>query len=365
MRILHLETGKHLYGGAKQVYYLIKGLSSYPDVENELACPPGSAILDECREVADKCHTVTVKGDLDITFLFRFVLLLRSRSPDIVHVHSRRGADIWGALAARACGIKTVVSRRVDNPESPAIMRYKYSMYHGVIAISNAIRDELIREGIPGEKIYTVHSAVEYGEYQQECDRSWFRQEFDLEENAKAVGMIAQFISRKGHDSLIRAMPLILNESPDARFLLLGTGELFDSCQEKTRSMGLEYAVRMPGFRNDLKRILPCLQVVAHPASMEGLGVSLLQASAAGVPVVATAVGGIPEIVEHLKTGYLVPVDNSERLAKAVVNLLKNKSRAGEFASAGRKKAREKFSVEAMVKGNYRVYLEVLEDNSS
>jgi len=363
MRILHLETGKHLYGGAKQVYYLIKGLGSYTDVENELACPPDSAILEECRDVADKCHTVSVKGDLDITFLFRFVLLLRSRAPDILHVHSRRGADIWGALAARACGIKTVVSRRVDNPESSAIMRYKYSMYDGIIAISHAIKEVLVWEGIEEEKIYTVPSAVEYEDYQEECNDSWFRQEFDLEENAETVAMIAQFIPRKGHDTLIRAMPLILKECPEARFLLLGTGELFDSCQEKIEGMGLGYAVRMPGFRSDLQEILACLSLVVHPASMEGLGVSLLQASAAGVPVVATPVGGIPEIVGHKENGYLVPVEDSERLAKSVVEILTDKRKAREFARAGREKAREKFSVQSMVEGNYRVYLEVLEDN--
>lgn len=360
MRILHLETGRHLYGGAKQLQYLLSGLASYPDVQNELVCPQGSAIGKECANIADKCHPVPFKGELDVGFLFRLLRLFRARSPDIVHVHSRRGADIWGGLAARMCGIKSVISRRVDNPEARGIVKYKYGMYDRVITISQGIRDVLLKEGVPEEKIHCVPSAVDWENYQQDCDRTWFEQEFDLPDFARPVAMIAQFISRKGHDCLIRAMPSILRECPEARFLLLGTGGLYHSCRDRIREMGMEYAVRMPGFRDDLEKILSCLDLVVHPAQMEGLGVSLLQACAAGVPVVATPVGGIPEIVVQDENGYLVPVQDSERLAAAVVELLKDEPKRQEFARAGRSRVREKFDIQSMVKGNYRVYQELI-----
>ncbi len=354
-----METGRNFYGGAKQLQYLLEGLGSYQNVENELVCPSDSAILKECRHVVDKCHPVTFRGDLDIIFLFGLVQLLRDRSPDIVHVHSRRGADIWGGLAAKMCAVKSVISRRVDNPEPRAIVKYKYKMYDRIITISRGIGDVLINKGVPEEKVRCVPSAVKGEYYQGECDSHWFANEFNIPINAKPVGMIAQFIPRKGHECLIRAMPSILRECPEARFLLLGTGKLYASCLEQIKNMGLEYAVSMPGFRHDLERILPCLNLVVHPALMEGLGVSLLQASAAGTPIVATPVGGIPEIVVQGENGYLVPEKDAASLTNAVVDLLKDENKRMAFARAGRARVKEKFAVQSMLKGNYSVYREL------
>ena len=114
------------------------------------------------------------------------------------------------------------------------------------------------------------------------------------------------------------------------------------------------------GYRTDLERILPCLDLVVHPATMEGLGVSLLQAAAAGVPIVATRVGGIPEIVHDGVNGYLVEVGNTQAMIEAVLRLLRNPFEAKRLGRAGRDLVRSHFSLEAMVAGNLRVYRRML-----
>ncbi|MDL2285010.1 glycosyltransferase, partial [Oxalobacter sp. OttesenSCG-928-P03] len=115
MKILHVESGKHFYGGARQVAYIIEGLARL-GIKNMLACPLGAEIAQHVSGYAKLCE-IPMKGDADIGMTGRLADIIRKHRPDIVHLHSRRGADIWGGLAAKRTGTPCVLSRRVDNPE--------------------------------------------------------------------------------------------------------------------------------------------------------------------------------------------------------------------------------------------------------
>src|SRR5690625_1714459 len=309
MKVIHVETGMHLYGGALQVFFLLRGLADQAG-EHILVCPLGSAIAKAAREFV-RVIEIPCRGDHDLIFLWRLKKVLQAEQPDLVHLHSRRGADFLGGVAAKLAGIPAILSRRVDNPQPRWLIRLKYPLYQRVITISEGIRQVLLSEGIPAEKVVCVHSAVDTERYQPGCkDRDWFRAEFGLTDDEKTVGMAAQFIPRKGHRTLIAAMPAILEAHPQTRFLLFGQGPEQNAMRRLVRRNGLEERVIFTGFRNDLDRILPCLDLLAHPASMEGLGVILLQAAACGIPLVAGRAGGIPEIVHDDKNGFLITPNN-------------------------------------------------------
>jgi glycosyltransferase involved in cell wall biosynthesis len=358
MKILHVETGMHLYGGALQVLYLLKGLAK-EGCENLLACPEGSAVADAAGGYAD-IHRMHLGGELDFRVIRRLSSLIAENRPDIVHLHSRRGADLWGGAAARLSGVPCVLSRRVDNPEPRWLVRWKYRMYDKVIAISRGIVEVLVREGVPPEKLECVPSAIDADAYTASCRREWFREEFGLDPRVKTAGVIAQFIPRKGHRWLMEAVPGILKKHPEMRFLFFGQGPLGEDLRRRSGDLSFQKTILFPGFRNDLERILPCLDLVIHPVEMEGLGVSLLQAAASGVPLIASGAGGIPEIIEDGVNGYLVPPRDPEALASAVVRLLEDPEKARSMGESGRRIVREKFSVEAMVRGNLGVYRELL-----
>ena len=359
MKVVHLEAGTHLYGGALQVLLLGEGLARW-GVEGLLVAPEGSAILGEARSRKLPARGIPMEGELDLPFLPRFRRLLRAEKPDLVHLHSRRGADTLGALAARWAGVPVVLSRRVDNPEPPWAVRGKYRLYDQVITISEAIRRVLVGQGVPEAEVHCVHSAIEPGAYQRPCDREAFRILFGLPPGVPVVGMAAQFIARKGHRVLLAALPAVLREHPDVRFLLLGEGPLKGEVEGQIHRAGLEGSVLLPGYRPDLPDFLACLDVLVHPATMEGLGVILLQAGAAGVPVVASSVGGIPEAVGDGETGILVPPGDSSALADALLSLLSDPERRRRMAKAGRERIRTRFSPEVMVEGNLAVYRKVL-----
>lgn len=359
MTVIHVEAGKHLYGGALQVFYLMRGLADKP-VRSVLVCPEGSAIAKAANGVVDKVYAVPMGGDLDIGFVSRLRKIIRAEHADIVHLHSRRGADVLGAVAAYFEKTKCIVSRRVDNPEKPWIAKLKYRLFDQVVTISNGIRDVLLSEGIAPDHVVCVHSAVDVEKFSKAPDRDWFLKEFDLPDNAKALAVIAQLIYRKGHRHLLAALPTVLEQHPEAYILLFGKGPLDEDIEAEIAALGFQGRVRLIGFRDDLDRVIPCLYGVVHPADMEGLGVSLLQAAAASVPVIGTNAGGIPEIVRNEQNGLLIEPKNVDQLRDAMLRLLGDGAQAKQWGQTGNRIVNEEFSIKAMVEGNFRVYQELM-----
>jgi len=354
LRVLHVEAGRHLYGGALQVAMLIDGLAAR-GVHNILACPSDSAIAGVTA--AGQVVTLPMRGEADVMLAWRLYRLIRATQPDVVHLHSRRGADLFGGLAARAAGVPAVLTRRVDNPEPASWARLKYRLYDRVITISEGIRDVLVREGVAPERLVCVRSAIDASRYAAlACDGPAFRREFDLPDDGPVAGVIAQLIPRKGHHLLLAVLPQILRVQPRASFVLFGQGPQERALAQQCQDLGVSAHVRFAGFRTDLDRWLPCLDLVVHPAQMEGLGVALLQAAACARPVVAVRAGGMPEAVRDGINGLLVDPGDGAGLARAVTALLADPAQARRLGAAGQELVMREFAPDAMVDGNLAVY---------
>lgn len=354
MKVLHIEAGRHLYGGALQVVHLVEALSRR-GVDSVLACPADSEIA---QIAAHHCEVLPMRmgGDLDAGLSLRLAREMRRHAPDLVHVHSRRGADLWGGVAARMSGVPAVISRRVDNPEARLAAQLKYGLYHRVIGISRKIRDVLADEGVPAHKLWCVRSAVDPAPWLVPTDRLAFVREFGLPHDAMTIGMAAQLIPRKGHRHLLETLPALCAEFPRLHVLLFGRGRLEAELRARIDALGLSDRVRLAGFRVDLPRWIGALDVFAHPAEMEGLGIAVLQASAAAVPVVASDAGGLPEAVVPGETGLLVPPGDVAALGAALRRLLSDEALRHAMGAAGRRHMRRRFSIDAMADGNLSVY---------
>ena len=356
MKIVHVETGCHLYGGALQVQYLMQGLAALGH-DNVLLCDARSPLAQAAAGVA-RVHAFEVSGDLDLRLAGRLWRLLRRERPDLLHLHSRRGADVMGGVAGRLAGVPVLLSRRVDNREPRALVPLKYALFDHVIAISRGIVAALEVDGVAPGRISCVPSAVDTSVYRPQRDRAWFAHAFGIAPGTPVIGMVAQLIPRKGHRHLLAALPALWARHPDARVLLLGKGPLEAQLAADIAARGWQQRVQLLGFRDDLPRLLPCLDVLAHPADMEGLGVSLLQAAACGVPLVASAVGGIPEVVRD--NGFLVPPGDPAALATALTGVLDDLAAAARMGAHGRWRVEQQFSLSAMVAGNLAVYQRLL-----
>ncbi|HWT71986.1 MAG TPA: glycosyltransferase [Oxalicibacterium sp.] len=362
MKILHVEAGKHYYGGARQVAYIIEGLAAR-GVSNVLACPIGADIAAAVHGNA-AVRQMAMAGDADIGMIWRLARLIRAERPDLVHLHSRRGADLWGGIAARLTGTPCVLSRRVDNPEPRWQAALKYRLFDHVITISEGIRRVLLQEGVPPRQVSCVRSAVDAAPYLKAVDRGAFLREFGLPPDAIVIGMVAQLIPRKGHRYLIDAIDVLRRDHPQLQVLLFGKGPLQAELENLISQRNLSGVVHTAGFRSDLPQWLGGLDILAHPADMEGLGVSLLQASAAAIPIVASRAGGLPEAVEDRLNGLLVPPGDVAALTSALKLLLDDADLRRRFGAAGRTRILSEFSIDAMVDGNLAVYRKVLAERA-
>jgi len=357
MKVVHYEAGAKLYGGAYQVVGLIERLQA--GAEHHLLCPANSAIADAASGLV--CgHPVPIRSDLDPRPYFALRKILRAERPDLVHIHSRRGADLWGPLAARGAKVPFLISRRVDNKEPGWLLRAKYRGAYRVIGISQRICAALCEMGLPPEMVSCIRSGVDIQRYQPRLKSGRLHKALKLPRNSLAVGMAAQFIARKGHEDLVTAAQSLISSHPEAIFILFGQGALRESIKARVGQLGIAPNFRFPGYRDDLADLLPDLDLFVHPAHLEGLGVAILQASACGLPVVATRAGGIPEIVNDGVTGYLVPPGSPKALATRLSQLLGDPVQRQSFGANGRDFVVRECSLEATAASNGALYLDVL-----
>jgi glycosyltransferase involved in cell wall biosynthesis len=361
--VAHIELGAHLYGGAQQVLYLLRELSK-TEVRSVLICPECSAVGEAAQAAGIDVEAIPYRGDLDWRATKRIREILIRHQVDLVHVHSRRGADIWGGLAARKFGLPCVLSRRVDNPERAWAVAAKYRLYDHVIAISEGIRNVLIADGLPPGRVSCVRSAVDWARFQQPADKAGLVSRFDLPEDAMVIGIAAQLIPRKGHDVLLEALSDLVARWPTLQLLVMGKGPSESAIREQIRTRDLGRHVQLVGFVEDLEHVLPSLDFLVHPARTEGLGVVLLQAASAGIAVIACDAGGMPEAVIDQKTGLLVPPDDVDALMAAMESLLSDPERAQAYGAKGRERMLASFSIAAMAQGNANVYRELMATRS-
>jgi glycosyltransferase involved in cell wall biosynthesis len=358
MRIVHIEAGRHLYGGAAQVRYLVDGLAA-ERIDNLLVCPQGSELA--AAAPAAQIVAMPMGGELDLRLLPRLVRLLRAAAPDLVHVHSRRGADLYGGMAASLAGVPAVLTRRVDAAEPAWYARLKYRPYRTVIALSRAIETQLRSVGLDDSRLMRIPSAVDAQRLRPDpAARARLLAEFALPADALVVGVVAQLIERKRQAWLFDLLPELVRTRPQLRVLCFGRGPFEQALRTRIAARGLEAHVQLAGFRSDLSELVPGLDVLAHPAEREGLGLALLEAASAGVPVVACAVGGVPDAVEDGRTGLLVPADNATGFAHALEHLAETPALRRQLGAAARARVERHFGVAGLVAAHRSLYDRVL-----
>ncbi len=301
-------------------------------------------------------------GDLDIGFVWRLARLLRRIEPDLVHVHSRRGADKFGGIAARFAGVPAVLSRRVDSTDLPGIGRLKYAQYQRIITISSCIHDQLAALGVPAAKLRLVRSAVAPAPESERASWPAFSAEFAMPADTFPIAVVAQLIPRKGHRFFLEAVAQLRDTHPEIRAILFGVGPLQTELAVQVSELGLGKQVRFAGYHDDLSRFIGHFKLLVHPAEREGLGIAVLEAQAAGVPVIGFRTGGLIEAVADGETGLLVAPGDLSALAAAITRLIEDEERRARFAVAGPAYINAEFGVDAMVAGNLAVYGELTAD---
>lgn len=365
MNILHINTERTWRGGEQQTLYLAEGLMRRGH-GSVIACQPGKELALRAADRAVEVRPVKMRAEWDLAAVWKLRSIIKSRSIDIVHMHTSHAHTLGVAAARLSRRALTVVARRVDfsiyrHALSLSGVKYRYGVDR-YVAISRAIRDVLVKDGISGKRIEVVHSGIDLGRFAGVSGKH-LREELGLEPGAPVVGCVAHFAWHKALEYLVDAAPLIAEDIPGSRVVIVGEGSLEEEIKDRAAESGADRHITFTGFRKDVPELLDMFDVFVMPSVMEGLCTSILDALAMRKPVVASQVGGIPEIIEDGVTGLLIPPRDPAALAAAVARVLGDPELARKLAERGRKKVEDAFSTDAMVEGNIGVYERLLAEH--
>ncbi len=288
---------------------------------------------------------------------------LREEQFDIVHAHDGK-AQTLSFRASVGLPIRRVASRLVAfTPRHPLIHRWKYSRTcHGVIALSQSVRQVLIAAGVPDSHIEVIVPGIEMPSKLPGPDvRAAARARWGFSSDEFVIGHAAAFTHEKGQDVALQAALLLAPSLPRARMLLAGDGPLRSKPEITELARQTSGIAQLPGFVDDLNQFYAALDLYIMPSRSEAWGLTALRAMAYGLPVIASNVGGLPEAIEHDKSGWLVPPESPEALASAILEAASDPTRLCEFGRNARERAAE-FSIERTVEKTEQFYLRLLAD---
>ncbi len=321
------------------------------------------------RDVEGFCDDVVVmpkEPGFAIGLPLRLARYLRGRGVGLVHCHNF-GAFVYGALAGRLASCRGILYT-AHGPDFPCEKRrrlfQRLPLADHIIAVSEKVRRSAVeRVGIPPERVTTIVNGIDVRGFSASAQGPKVRSELGAKADTPLVGSVARLSWEKDHETLFRAFSRLLPEHPDVRLLVVGDGPLRRSLEERVRDLALGDAVQFLGTRRDVPDVLAALNVFVLASREEGLPVALLEAMAAGLPVVATSVGGIPDVVVDGETGLLVPPGDPARLSEAIFRLMNNGEEARAMGREASKRVAERFDVSRMVRAYEDVYLRVLGGN--
>lgn len=358
MTSVHLDTAQTWRGGQHQVLLTVTGLCELGHPAVLVAHSSGAL----SRRVQEGLRMVALNpsSEFDLQAGWQLHRILRSIAPDVVHVHDPMGVAIIAMALKMQPPLRPrpliVASRRVDfHLKKNAFSKWKYRHVDVFIAVSHVIATMLIEDGIPADRIAVVHDGVPIGTIDK-TPATDVHKELWLPHGSPVVGNVAALVPHKGQKDLIAAAARVVRAVPDARFVILGDGELRPVLEQQVKDLGLERHVFLPGFRADALSLQKSFDIFVMSSITEGLGSSMLDALACGTPVIGTRAGGIPEAIDHGRTGLLVKPHHPDELAAAIVRLLRNPELRATLGAAGRAHVEQAFSVERMVEGTLEVY---------
>ncbi len=361
MKVLHVHRVRGVGGSERHLLTLLPALRAR-DVDARFLGlddddpDPFYAQLDALGVPYDR---LPARRDLDPALLVRIARLLRRQRPDIVHTHLVH-ADVYGGMASVAAGSTLVSTKHNDDPFRRGSFKHVERLFARraarIICITEALARFNVREvGLPEAKLVVVHYGLD------ELPAAWGPPgDWDLPEGAPLLLAISRLERQKGLDVAIEALARIRAAGSSAMLLILGGGSLEAELKALAEARGVAAATVFGGRTGDVAHWLRRADVFVHPARWEGFGLVLLEAMLARLPIAASEVSSIPEIVVDGETGYLVPADDVDRFADATGALLADPTLRASFGEAALERARSEFSVERMAEGTLAVYAAAL-----
>ncbi len=352
LKILYVDTEEFWRGGQEQLVTLMTGMQQRGH-DVHLAAPRGSPLAEEALRRSIPAHPFRQRVEFSPLAPLRLLKMVRLTAPDIVHFNTPRPilaggfASLWEGAPLRVC------SRRVNFPLRSKLSYLKYNLFlEGTVTVSTSIQQTLIQHGVDRDRIKVIYEGVDIPWIDQIKASSLFSDRTGL-----VVGTVAHLSPEKGHATVLEAAALLRSQFPDVTYVFVGDGPLKTRLIDKAAALGIRDRVVFTGFRSDSEALMKEFDIFCLASDSEGLSSAILAAMATPLPVLATNVGGIPELVLDGKTGFLSPAGDPESLAAQLRPLLLSEGLRSKMGQAGRQRVERHFTLEKKLDETEQLYL--------
>ncbi|QGU00490.1 Glycosyltransferase [Candidatus Syntrophocurvum alkaliphilum] len=367
-KVLHLIGGGEI-GGAEELVLTIMKLLDKEKYDPHLICLCHGPFVELAKKEGLKASTIPMKHKLDLSTINPIKEYLVKNKIDIVHTHGVR-ANLVARIAAHKEGLPVATTfhsaLRYDyNNKITSIFAKRLTMLtnkhtNKFIAISNSIKDEIMAMNVPANKIKVIHSGLDTAKFTSNTPKEKVQKELEINPQNKTITMVARLHPVKGHEYFIRAAKEVIEKNINAQFLIIGEGELRSELEQLINKLNLDKNIIMPGYYSKIEDIYRISDIICVPSVMEGLGLVVLEAMYFKTPVIASNVGGIPEIIEDGKDGILTPPQDYKALADAIIKLCQNEKLSQTIAQNATQKINN-FTVQNMTREVEIIYDELTE----
>ncbi|MFA4948779.1 MAG: glycosyltransferase [Candidatus Krumholzibacteriia bacterium] len=365
IKVAHVLRSLDFGGAEKLVLDLARFQRQRQDVESSLVCCAGLGPLeDTARSYALPYVSVGGRGIPHVSVLARLIAVFRRERPDIVHTHNFF-SHVHGAVAARMTGIPVIHTkhgRAVSSLAwSPALRRRLYRLADKIVVVSNETGEIFRRRsGVEAGRIVVIRNGIDFNRYNGPGRKEVLGAFGIAGSAARVFGSVSRLNPVKDHATMIRAFGEVVRDFADCALLIVGDGPERGAIERLVRELQLESRVILVGFTNDIPKYLAAMDAFLQPSREEGLSLTILEAAAAGVPVIATPVGGTPEIISNGETGTFIPVGDVDALAGAMRSFLAAPEPFKQMALRLKTEVETAFSTSRMAECYRTLYLDVL-----
>lgn len=364
-RILYIHGVSEIGGAEKDLLRLLERFDRQR-FEPFIVCPPDGQLVKKLEQLKVPVYPKSLPSwrKLKDTFALPFAAwflfkLIRDLKINLVHAN-----DYWWGpisyIASRMAQVPCVVHIRQE-VESPRIKQYWFKKPAKMIAVSDRIRNVVVESGVDPTRVTVIYSGINTSLAVDPDAGKKIREQYRLTDNQPVIGTVANLFQRKGYEYLISSIVEVRRKIPDLHCLIIGEGDpdYYALLTEMVQKQGLSRAITFTGFQSAVLAHIAAMDIFVLPSLMEGFGIVLLEAMMMGKPIVATNVGGIPEIVDNMVTGFLVPPRDSSALAQKILCLLESRNLREQLGRKGKSRVVELFSINRTVAQIETLYREL------
>ncbi len=357
IKVLHIDSEKLWRGGQQQAVYLFEALLAKNYV-TAFVCQPHSVLAKYFVTKKLPCFPISMRGEIDVVAGWRISCLSKKHDFNILHLHSSHALTVglWAKLFQPK--LKLVAVRRVDFHLKKNLfsqIKYHTKLLDKIICISDAIRKVLLQHNIKPGKLLTIRSGIDIHKFSAIAPLTDLKKQWGISEDHLIVGTVAAMAGHKDYPNLLKAAKMVLEKCPDVTFCAVGDGPEREKIYQLAEHLNLQGRFIFTGFQENIGPFLKIFDIFVLASRWEGLGTSILDAQAVGLPIVACKSGGIPEIVIHGQNGILVPPHDEQALAEAIRQLVIHADLRKKLGHNSLRTVKD-FDIEVNVQKNIELY---------